>query len=81
MNKEEIKEVELEMVDQVFTIIKTRRKELGMSMSTLGSMTGLDKPSISRLEAFKIKCVRLGTIMKLCDALGLEVIVRRKVSK
>jgi transcriptional regulator with XRE-family HTH domain len=52
--------------------LKQRRKELGLTMETVGLQVGLRKQNISELEAGK-RTPTLGTLLRLTQALDLEI--------
>jgi HTH-type transcriptional regulator / antitoxin HipB len=55
--------------------LRGQRKRLGMTQAQLAELAGISTVTISQLEAGKGD-VRLGTLTRLCDAVGLELVVR-----
>lgn len=49
------------------------RRERGLTQAVLASRSGTSRVTIARLEAGSARDVRLGTIVSLCEALGLEI--------
>lgn len=57
--------------NQIGTIIRRRRKKLGLSQSTLGEKAGLRQETISLIETGN-PAARLDTILAVLAALDLE---------
>lgn len=57
--------------NQIGTIIRRRRKKLGLSQSTLGEKAGLRQETISLIETGN-PAARLDTILTVLAALDLE---------
>jgi len=68
----EIKEAETDLVQKVAALIRTRREELGMSLSLLSKLSGVGKANISRLERGKRPGLTFGIIVKLFTALKID---------
>ena len=57
---------------QIGKNIKTIRKDMGMRQTDLGKKTGVDRADLSRIENGQ-KNVELVTIIKIAEALGIEL--------
>ena len=68
----EIKENEIDLVQKVAALMRTRREELGMSLSLLSKLSGVGKANISRLERGKRPGLTFGIIVKLFTALKID---------
>jgi transcriptional regulator with XRE-family HTH domain len=49
------------------------RREQGLSQAALAARSGISRVTIARLEAGSAHDTRIGTLWRLCDALGLEI--------
>ena len=58
-------------------IIRNRRKELNMTQEDLIRKSGVSRPTISTIES-GVHDGNIRTIMRIFNALGLELSVRRK---
>jgi len=67
----EVFEYDLRM-DILGTVIKEARKRKKLTQNELGSLIGVQKSQISKLEN-NTKNFRIGTIIKALDALGAKV--------
>lgn len=56
--------------------IRSARKAIGMSQAELAAASGAGRVTISRLEAGTAQDFRLGTLSRICSALGLELQAR-----
>jgi transcriptional regulator with XRE-family HTH domain len=68
----EIKENEMDLVQKVAALMKTRREELEMSQALLSKLSGVEKAYVSRLERGKIVGFTFGIIVKLFTALKID---------
>lgn len=57
---------------QIIEVIRTRRRELGITQQQLGDILGVKRQYISMVEQQK-KVPTIATLVRLCDALGLDV--------
>jgi transcriptional regulator with XRE-family HTH domain len=53
--------------------LRDRRRAAGLTQAVLADRSGTGRVTIARLEAGAAQDFRLGTIVRLCDALGLEL--------
>src|SRR6185295_1283468 len=53
--------------------VRAARRARGLSQSALAERSGTSRVTIARLEAGSDQDFRLGTVIRLCDALGLEL--------
>jgi len=65
-------------------VIREARKQKGLSQEALAKASGAARITIARLEAGSARDFRLGTLTRLCETLGLELVAlpkgRRAVS-
>lgn len=57
---------------QIIEVIKTRRRELGITQQQLGDILGVKRQYVSMVEQRK-KVPTIATLVRICDALGLDV--------
>ena len=69
--KKDLFEYELRM-DVLGTVIKDARKKRKLTQKQLGSLVGVQKSQISKLEN-NTKDFRIGTVIKVLEALGAKV--------
>lgn len=62
---------------QIIEVIKTRRRELGITQQQLGDILGVKRQYISMVEQRK-KVPTIATLVRICDALGLDVSILPK---
>jgi len=62
---------------QIATSIKRRRKQLEITQQDLADMSGVSTRKISDIETSK-GATTIDTINKICDILGLEVLLKIK---
>lgn len=55
-------------------LVKFHRQAFGLTQQRLADMAGVTRPAISRLES-GAPSVRLGTALRVLDALGVEELV------
>ena len=53
--------------------LRAARREKGLTQAALAARSGTSRVTIARLEAGSGRDVRVGTVVSLCEALGLEV--------
>jgi transcriptional regulator with XRE-family HTH domain len=53
--------------------LRARRLERSLSQAALASASGVSRVTIARVEGGALQDFRIGTIGRLCDALGLEL--------
>jgi len=53
--------------------LRDARREKGLTQAALAARSGTSRATIARLEAGSARDVRVGTIVSLCSALGLEL--------
>jgi transcriptional regulator with XRE-family HTH domain len=53
--------------------VRAARRARGLSQAALAARSGASRVTIARLEAGSDQDFRLGTLMRLCEALGLEL--------
>jgi transcriptional regulator with XRE-family HTH domain len=58
---------------QVGAQLRAARHRGGLSQAALAARSGVSRVTIARLEASSLQDFRLGTLSRLCDALGLEI--------
>ena len=68
----EIKENDTDLVQKVAALIRTRREELGMSLSLLSKLSGVERANISRIERGKRPGVTFVIVVKLFTALKID---------
>ncbi len=62
------------LLDQVASLLRTRRESLGLSQRELGERMGVSRQAISQWES---GCnLRLSTLVKLAEALDCRVDIR-----
>jgi transcriptional regulator with XRE-family HTH domain len=62
------------MMHMNFSIqLRDRRRAAGLTQAALADRSGTGRVTIARLEAGASQDFRLGTLVRLCDALGLEL--------
>jgi transcriptional regulator with XRE-family HTH domain len=68
-------------VEEFGKVISRRRRTLGLSQKNLGEKTGVAPSAISRLELESNDSTPFGTVVRLVDALELELELRPRGSK
>lgn len=58
---------------EMATAIKKKREALGLSLPELARRTGIDHAALSRLENGRVANPTYRTLMRVADALGLEL--------
>jgi transcriptional regulator with XRE-family HTH domain len=53
--------------------VRERRRARGLTQAALASRSGVGRVTIARLETGKAEECRVGTLVRLCDVLGLEL--------
>ena len=53
--------------------VRTARRQKALSQAALAARSGTSRVTIARLEAGSARDFRVGTISRLCEALGLEI--------
>jgi transcriptional regulator with XRE-family HTH domain len=53
--------------------IKEIREEKGISQYRLAQLTGINRSTIKRYEEGSIKKISLDNLMKICNALGVDI--------
>jgi transcriptional regulator with XRE-family HTH domain len=53
--------------------LRAARREKGLTQAALAARSGTSRVTIARLEAGSARDLRVGTIVSLCEALGLEI--------
>lgn len=53
--------------------IKYLRKRKLMTQEDLSFVSGVSRPVIARLEKGQYKAIRIGTLCKIADALGVDI--------
>ena len=53
--------------------LRAARRQRSLSQAALAARSGTSRVTIARLEAGSAADVRMGTIVRLCEALGLEI--------
>jgi len=61
------------MRDRLLRDLKSARRARGLSQAALAQRSGAGRVTIARLEAGALQDFRVGTLARLCDALGLEL--------
>jgi transcriptional regulator with XRE-family HTH domain len=59
----------------ISVLMRDRRREVGLTQAALAARSGTSRVTIARFEAGAEQDVRLGTLSRLCEAVGLEVTV------
>jgi transcriptional regulator with XRE-family HTH domain len=62
----------------LFTALKEARKAKGLSQAALAKASGTARVTIARLESGLLKDCRAGTLILLCEALGLDLMATAK---
>jgi y4mF family transcriptional regulator len=62
---------------QISTLIKKRRKQLELSQQDLAQLSGVSTRKISDIETANTTTT-IDTLNKVCDILGLELVVKIK---
>lgn len=65
---------------QIGAIVQRRRREGRLTQKDLGAKTRLRQATISRLETGESN-TRLGTLLDVMTALGLEIVIRPRTKK
>jgi transcriptional regulator with XRE-family HTH domain len=55
--------------------VRSARQELDLSQAVVAKRSGASRVTIARFESGDDQDLRLGTLMRVCDALGLEVAI------
>lgn len=63
---------------EVGAVIRDKRKSLGITQGKVTAPLGMSRATLSNLETGNIDDLGLRKVMKICDELGLEVVVREK---
>jgi transcriptional regulator with XRE-family HTH domain len=63
---------------EIGAVIREKRKSLGVSQKKVTDPLSMSRATLSNLETGNIDDLGLRKIMKICDELGLEVVVREK---
>jgi|GEM_PF-2327925 len=58
-------------------LLRTRRRELGLTQETLSGVVGLNRSSLSLIEQGKVG-LTVKTAIRLVQALGMDIEVRRR---
>lgn len=66
---------------EVGAVIQDKRKSLGFTQKKVTDPLGMSRATLSNLETGNIDDLGLRKVMKICDELGLEVVVREKRSR
>jgi transcriptional regulator with XRE-family HTH domain len=61
------------MRDRLLQDLKAARRSRGLSQAALAERSGAGRVTIARLEAGALQDFRVGTLARLCEALGLEL--------
>lgn len=67
-----------EAIDRLVTALDSRRKDLGLSKAELARRAELAPEIVRRLFTAEQANPTIGTLMTLADAMGLELVPRRK---
>jgi HTH-type transcriptional regulator / antitoxin HipB len=62
---------------QLGSLLRQRRRELGVSQGTLAAQIGLRQSTISELET-SVKAAKTGTLLSVLAALDLELVIRSR---
>lgn len=63
---------------EVGAVIRNKRKSLRLNQKSVTDPLGMSRATLSNLETGNIDDLGLRKVMKICDELGLEVVVREK---
>lgn len=63
--------------EQIRSIVSRERKRQKMSLRTMGERTGLSHRTAHNYVSGRCSC-SIGNVIAMCDALGIEVVLRRK---
>jgi len=66
---------------EVGVVVRDKRKSLRFTQKKVTDPLGMSRATLSNLETGNIDDLGLRKIMKICDNLGLEVVVREKQSR
>lgn len=61
------------MRDRLLSDLKSARRACGLSQAALAAKSGAGRVTIARLESGALQDFRVGTLARLCEALGLEL--------
>lgn len=61
------------MRDKLASELRAARSARGLSQAALAELSGAARVTIARLEAGAVQDFRVGTLARLCEALGLEL--------
>jgi transcriptional regulator with XRE-family HTH domain len=61
------------MRDRLLSDLRAARKAAALSQAALAAKSGAGRVTIARLEAGALQDFRVGTLARLCEALGLEL--------
>lgn len=64
--------------DKIGKFIEKRREKMGLTQRGLGKLMGCGQASIQKIEHGATRVGRISTLKKICDKLGLELIIREK---
>ncbi len=63
--------------NEIIAILRTRRKELGLTQARLGDLVGMKRQYIGMVEK-GLKVPTVTTLLRICEALHLDVEVVRE---
>lgn len=63
--------------DELASVVRARRRELGLTQEELAGVSGVHRVLVSQLEHGKAN-VRLALVLRLLQALGLDVDLRAR---
>ena len=67
---------ETESLQRIGRYLRDARKKLGVSQAALAGLAGTSHVPINQIE--QGKPIRLETLIRICDALGLEIEIRSR---
>ena len=65
----------LARLKEAVTSLKNTREELGLSLSDIRAITGIDKANLSRLENASDPNPTIDTLTRYADAVGKEILI------
>lgn len=66
--------------ESIAVLIKTLRKEAGLSQVKLSEIAGVARSAVQQIEAGKLS-IQLNTVMKICTVLNLNLILENPLAR
>ena len=63
--------------DEIYEVVKEERRLANLTQRDLSELSGWSRHAINKMETGHTS-IRVGTLIDLCDCLGLEVLILRR---